>query len=343
MADLVLPRSDSVEDESLESFVTRRLGREMLDRIAEPLIAGIHAAERDTMSLRASFPRLLEMEREHRSLILAARSAASHPVPASGLSHFASFADGMGQLVTAVAADSRGVETRTGVAVTGVDEAGSRRYRVSLDDGSALVADGVVLATPAPVTSGLLADLVPEAAATLSGIHQVPSISVTLAYEADDLPPLAGSGFVVPSVQGRTVSGVSFLSQKWDNRVPGPRFMLLRAFVDRNHGRGLSRADEDLLTKVVLDELKIMVGIDATPVKSWVRVFREGLHQYTMGHLDRVAAAEGQMKAKRGLALAGAAFHGIGLNECIDSGHRAAELVLHDLAIPVGVTVGETH
>ena len=92
MADLVLPRSDGAEDESTASFVTRRLGREMLDRIAEPLIAGIHAAEPDTMSLHASFPRLLDMEREHRSLILAARAAASRPAPAHGLSHFASFA-----------------------------------------------------------------------------------------------------------------------------------------------------------------------------------------------------------------------------------------------------------
>ncbi|MGH8948675.1 MAG: protoporphyrinogen oxidase, partial [Acidimicrobiia bacterium] len=324
-------------------FVTRRLGREMLDRIAEPLIAGIHAAEPGTMSLRASFPRLLEMEREHRSLILAARSAASRPLPARGLSHFASFSDGMGQLVTALAAVSSGVETRTGVGVIGIGAAGSRGYRLSLDDGSALVADGVVLATPAPVTSGLLSEFAPEAATSLSGIHQVASISVTLAYEADDLPPLAGSGFVVPSVQARMVSGVSFLSQKWDNRVPGPEFVLLRAFVDRNHGRKLASADEDLLIEVVLDELKLMVGIDAAPAKSWVRVIREGLHQYTMGHLDRVAAAKRAMEASRGLALAGAAFHGIGLNECIDSGHRAAESVLHDLAMPVGVTAGETH
>ena len=343
MADLVLPRSHGVEDESLESFVTRRLGRQMLDRIAEPLIAGIHAAEPDTMSLRAGFPRLIEMEREHRSLILAARSAASRPPPAHGLSHFASFADGMGQLVTALLADSRGAEIRTGTGVIGIDTVGSWGYRVSLDDGSAVVADGVVFATPAPVTSRLLAELVPDAATALSGIHQVASSSVTLAYEAEDLLPLAGSGFVVPSVQERMVSGVSFLSQKWENRVPGPRFVLLRAFVDRNRGRKLDLADEDLLTKVVLDELKVMVGIDATPVKTWVRIFREGLHQYTMGHLDRVAAAERAMEAKHGLALAGAAFHGIGLNECIDSGHRAAESVLHDLSMPVEVTLGETH
>ena len=343
MADLVLPRSDRVEDESLESFVTRRLGREMLDRIAEPLIAGIHAAEPDTMSLRASFPRLLDMEGEHRSLILAARAAASRPTPTHGLSHFASFAEGMGQLVSALAADSRGVKLRTGVGATGVDKAGSRGYRVGLDDGSAVVADGVVLATPARVTSGLLAEVVPEAATSLSGIHQVASTSVTLAYVSDDLPPLAGSGFVVPSVQGRKISGVSFLSQKWDNRVPSPRFKLLRAFVDRNHGREWALAGEVLLTKMVLDELKVMVGIDATPVKTWVRVFPEGLHQYTMGHLDRVAAAERALEARRGLALAGAAFHGIGLNECIDSGHRAAESVLHDLAMPVRVTSGEAH
>ncbi|HWL49985.1 MAG TPA: protoporphyrinogen oxidase [Acidimicrobiia bacterium] len=343
LADLVLPRSDGVEDESLGSFVTRRLGREMLDRIAEPLIAGIHAAEPDTMSLRASFPRLLEMEREYRSLILAARSAASRPVPPHGLSHFASFAGGMGQLVTALAADSRGAEIRTGIGVIGIDVAGSRGYRMSLDDGSALVADGVVFATPAPVTSRLLVELVPDAATALSGIHQVASSSVTLAYEAEDLPPLAGSGFVVPSVQGRMVSGVSFLSQKWENRVPGPRFVLLRAFVDRNRGRELALADEPLLTKVVLEELKVMVGIDAAPAKAWVRVFEEGLHQYTMGHLDRVATAERAMEAEHGLALAGAAFHGIGLNECIDSGHRAAESVLHDLAMPVGATLGEPH
>ena len=262
---------------------------------------------------------------------------------AYGLSHFASFAEGMGQLVAALAADSQGVEIRTGVGVTGIDEAGPRGYRVSLDDGFALLADGVVLATPARVTSEFLTDLVPESANALTGIHQVASTTVTLAFAADDLPPLAGSGFVVPSVQGRMISGVSFLSQKWDNRVPGPEFVLLRAFVDRNHGRESARADNDTVTKMVLDELKVMVGIDATPLQSWVKVFQEGLHQYTMGHLDRVAVAEQAIGTKRGLALAGAAFHGVGLNECIDSGHRAAESVLHDLAMPVGVVAGETH
>jgi oxygen-dependent protoporphyrinogen oxidase len=166
---------------------------------------------------------------------------------------------------------------------------------------------------------------------------------VTLAYEARSLPPLAGSGFVVPSVQGRMISGVSYLSQKWDNRVPDPEFVLLRAFIDRNHGRGLAGADDESLTRVVREELNLIVGVEATPVRTWVRAFEEALHQYTMGHVDRVAAAEGALEAKRGLVLAGAAFHGIGLNECIDSGDQAAESVIQHLAMRLPVRVGEPH
>jgi len=342
MADLVLPRSGAAHDESLESFVTRRFGRQMLDRIAEPLIAGIHAAEPATMSLRASFPRLLDMESEHRSLILAARRAATRPTPAGGLSHFATFAGGMSQLVGGLVGASAGVAIRTGVGARTMEVA-ARGFRVGLDDGSVVVADCVVLATPARAASELLADIVPAAAGALSGIHQVASTSVTLAFEARSLPPLAGSGFVVPSVQGRMISGVSYLSQKWDNRVPNPEFVLLRAFIDRNRGRGLAQADDESLTRVVMQELNVMIGIEATPVRTWMRAFEEALHQYTMGHLDRVAAAERALRAKHGLVLAGAAFHGIGLNECIDSGNQAAEAVIDPLAVRPPVTAGEPH
>jgi protoporphyrinogen/coproporphyrinogen III oxidase len=312
----------------------------MLDRIAEPLIAGIHAADPALMSLRASFPRLLDMERKHRSLILAARRAGQRPNPAGGLSHFASFAGGMSQLVEGVIGASPGVAIRTGVDAKTV-EAAAGGYRVGLDDGSVVAAEGVVLATPARPASELLADLVPAASGALSGIRQVASMSVTLAFEARSLPPLVGSGFVVPSAQRRMISGVSYLSQKWDDRTPGPEFVLLRAFIDRNHGRELAGADDASLIRVVRQEINLMIGVDAKPVRTWVRALEEALHQYTMGHLDRVAAAERAMGAKRGLALAGAAFHGIGLNECVDSGNRAAESVLHALASRPPVRTGE--
>jgi oxygen-dependent protoporphyrinogen oxidase len=239
LGDLVLPRRGA-EDESLESFVVRRLGREVLERIAEPLIAGIHAAEPATMSLAASFPRFLEMERQHRSLILAARSAAMAPTGNGGFSHFASFQGGMGELPAALLRALDGVEIKTGVAVTQMIAGEDGGYRLDLDNGDALGVRGAVLATPAAEAAGLLAGIVPEAAAFTSGIRQVTTASVTLAFPTDRVPELVGSGFVVPSVCGRRIMGVSYLSNKWEGRVPDQRFVLVRAFVGGPGGQKLA-------------------------------------------------------------------------------------------------------
>lgn len=328
LADLVLPRAANEADESLESFVVRRLGREVLERIAEPLIAGIHAAEPATMSLRASFPRFLEMERRHRSLILAARSAASARGAENGLSYFASFKGGMGELTDALVGELSDVDVMTGVAATRLSFEGQNGYRLRLNDGNEMLARGVVLATPAPITGELLSETAPEAALAVASIRQVSTATVTLGYRSEDLPPLTGSGFVVPSATQRRIMGVSYSSQKWEGRVPSSDFTLLRAFVGGRHGQQLARGGTETLAKVVTEELEAILGIRAEPVfvrcHSWV----EGLHQYTLGHLERVARAEAALTTRRGLALAGAGFHGIGLNECIDSGRAAADSVL---------------
>lgn len=334
LADLVLPRQIN-DDESLESFVVRRLGREVLERIAEPLIAGIHAAEPSSMSLKASIPRFLEMERKHRSLILAARSAASQPTSDNGLSYFASFKQGMGELPAAVVRALSGADIKTGVAVTRLtlDEDGG--YRLALNDGTVLPTSAVILATPATETAGLLMELVPDAAAAIAGIHQVATATVTLAYRTGEIPPLFGSGFVVPSAARRRIMGVSYLSHKWDGRVPDERFTLLRAFVGGPDGQELAVAGEDRLCTVVRDELEALIGITARSLFVRTHSWDGGLHQYTLGHLDHVARAGSALAAHPGLALAGAAFHGIGLNECVDSGRRAAESVLAETAVNV--------
>ncbi len=328
LGDLVLPRRRDGADESLESFVVRRLGREVLDRIAEPLIAGIHAAEPATMSLRASFPRFLDMEREHRSLILAARSAASKPAPGA-LSYFTSFEAGMGELVAALVKEMKGVEIKTGRAVTrltrGEDGTG---FVVVLEDGSRYPSAGVILATPARESAELLQEMIPEAATAIAGIRQVATAAVTLAYRSDEIPRLPGSGFVVPSAQRRRIMGVSLLSQKWQGRVPDARFTLLRAFVGGAHGQLLALSGPDQLVAVVREELAALVGLTANPVLVSTHAWEGGLHQYTLGHLDRVTRAESVVANYPGLALAGAAFHGIGLNECVRSGRNAAETVL---------------
>ncbi len=328
LGDQVLPRRRHGGDESLESFVVRRLGREILERIAEPLIAGIHAAEPDTMSLLASFPRFLEMEREHRSLILAARSAASKPASGNGLSYFASFKEGMGELPAALVGGLNGVDIKTAVAVTRLSSGVAGDFRLALDDGTELETQGVVFATPAQDTAALLSEVVPEAAAAIAGIHQVATATVSLAYRADEIPRLFGSGFVVPSAERRRIMGVSYLSQKWEGRVPDQQSALVRAFVGGPNGQELAMGGEDRVVAAVREELAALIGITARPLLVRTHSWEGGLHQYTLGHLDRVIRAESALAAYPGLALAGAAFHGIGLNECVESGRRAAETVL---------------
>jgi oxygen-dependent protoporphyrinogen oxidase len=321
LADLVLPRGGVEGDESLGSFVRRRLGSEALERIAEPLIAGIHAAEPDTMSLRASFPRFLEMEHRHRSLIVAARRAASRQVSTETRSPFSSFRLGMGQLVTALESAVSETDVRTGSVVTDIEEEGTGGYEVRLVDGTRIVAPAVVVATPAPIAARLLRRLAPEAAGTLSGITQTETLSVTLAYPTDRLPTLAGTGFVVPRAQHRRIRGVSYLSRKWAGRVPGPDHTLVRVFFG---------SDSDVTTplQTAREELETMVGIRAEPTRHWIRAHRAGLHRYTLGHLERVATIEEALSSRPGVALAGAGLYGVGLNECVASGRNAAERVL---------------
>ena len=327
LGDLVLPRGGDAGDESLESFVERRLGHQVLERIAQPLVAGIHAAEPDTMSLAASFPRFLEMERTHRSLILAAKRAAREAPPTGGVSYFASFKDGMGALTAALLAALGDADLRPGAEVEGLSRSPAG-IRLSLTDTTEITADAVILALPASAAGRLLASTSPEAAAAVSEIRQVSSAVVTLGYRTAGLPRLHGYGFVVPSVERRRITGVTYTSQKWDGRSPGPDWSLIRAFVGGADGQQLAVADHDRLVATARDELASLAGITAQPALVRSQSWQGGFHQYTLGHLERVSRAESALSAHPGLYLAGGAFHGIGLNECIDSGRRAADAAL---------------
>jgi len=323
LKDLVVPRSADSGDESLASFVRRRLGSELLDRIAEPLVAGIHAADPETMSLRASFPRFLDMEAKHRSLILAARRS-SRPDSNEGTSHFSSFRFGMGQLADALISATDRVEVRTDADVVGIEMARGG-YVVTLNDGTPITTRGIVLAVPAPTASRLLQPLSHGVAGQLSGIDQVANQSVTFAFVTDQLPPLPGTGLVVPSGRGLRIRGVSYLSRKWAGRVPDDEFALLRVYLPAG------RVEHDPID-TARAELSATIGVEAEPIRSWVRTHRQGLHRYTLGHVDRITQAEDGLAATPGIALAGAGFYGVGLNECIASGKTAADSLLGDLA-----------
>ncbi len=345
-ADLVIPRRKPEGDVSLEEFVVRRFGCEMLDRLAEPLVAGIHAAEPAHMSLAASFPRFLEMEKAHRSLILAARAAARRQMEGAGpgLSYFASFREGMGELTGALVAALRGVRLVTGNAVTRLEGLGTPgtpgRFRLTLGDGSQVEAAGVILAIPAAETAALLSRIVPAVAPLVAGIRQVTTATVTLAYRRGDLTGLRGSGFVVPATERRRIMGVSYLSRKWEGRVDDGGTELLRAFVGGAAGQELAMAGEERLVAVVRSELAEILGVTATPMMTRAKTWVGGLHQYNVGHVERVAEVEAAIAAIPGLAVAGAAFHGIGLNECVKSGRRAADHIRSALSSTPSAFVG---
>lgn len=338
--DLVLPRGAPDGDESLASFVTRRLGREALERVAAPLVAGIYTADPARLSLAAAMPRFLALEREHRSLILALRRRAAprEVAGASGArwSLFVTLADGMEELVQALAARLPAGSVRCGCPAVALSRgAGGAAWQVRLDDGRALPADGVILTGEAHRMAGLVCELDAELGRLLAGIPYASSATVTLAYpRAAIRHPLDGFGFVVPRGEGRAVLACTFSSVKYSGRAP-EGFVLLRVFLGGALGAGDLEHEDAALVRLAHGDLVTLLGIEAAPVLTRVRRHPAAMPQYEVGHLDRVAAIEARLAGLPGLGLAGAAYRGVGIPDCIHAGEAAADRLLAGLAGPV--------
>lgn len=349
--DLFIPKRTGTGDETLASFVTRRLGRQCLDRLAEPLVGGVHASDPETMSLAATFPRFLDMEAKYGSCIrgfMAARRSAPPPGPPRPgepkPTFFMTFREGMQQLTDAAAQAAGRDHLVTGAPVSRVLGEGDG-YRLEFSDGrEPVTADAVIVATEAWAASGLLADLDPEMSATLGEIPHTSSATVSVAFRrADVRHPLAAFGFVVPAVEGRRIMASTFSSTKWFHRAEDEH-VLLRAFVGGPHGQHLLDADDDALVELVREEWRDMLGISAEPVLARVYRWMRGMPQYTIGHLDRVGALADAQARHRGLVLAGGSYRGVGIGDCIDSGAKAVDAALAHLTpseATGGAAVGE--
>ncbi len=330
--DLVLPRGRAGADESLAGFVRRRLGREALERVAQPLVAGIYTADPDDLSLAATMPRFLELERQERSVILglwrARRRTPGLAAGASGArwSLFVSLAGGMAELVEALAARLPAGAVRLERRVGGLERRGER-WRLDAGDGP-LEADRVVIATEAHAASRLLRDVDPPLAALLQVVPYASSATVSLGYRRADVPhPLDGFGFVVPRKEGRDLLACSFSSVKYPGRAPEGH-VLLRGFVGGALNPDVLRSDDAELVGRVRRELGAALGIGAEP--GLVRVARHpaAMPQYAVGHLITVEAIERRLAAAPGLLLAGAAYRGVGIADCVRSGEDAAARAL---------------
>ncbi len=346
--DLVIPKKEVPEgafnDETLESFVVRRMGRECLDRLAEPLVGGVHASDPAVMSLAATFPRLLEMEQTYGSLMrgfLAARKKVEEmrkkypPRPGEKpRTFFTSFVNGMAQLPEAMADGAGRDHIRTGVTVTGARRTQSG-FAVTLDDGSTVEGDALVLATESWAAERIARELDPEIADNLAAIPTSSSATVSVGFREDAVGvDMDAFGVLCPLVENRALLAATYSSTKWPGRAPEGK-VLLRGFVGGPHNQSvLDRPDEDL-AELVLSELRRIVGVSPDAEPLFTRVFRweGGMPQYTLGHLDRVAQIEERCAEIPGLAFAGGAYRGVGLPNCIESGERGASKVLAEWGI----------
>ncbi|MEO8083400.1 MAG: protoporphyrinogen oxidase [Ardenticatenales bacterium] len=325
--DWILPARRDTADESMAAFVRRRMGREVLERLAAPLMAGIYVGDPERLSIQATFPQLVALERSHGSLIRGLRrSAAAGEAGSSAAAAFVSLAGGVGDLIDALAADL-GPIVRTGAVVDRIGRgADAAAYAVRLVDGTVYEADAVVVTTPAPVAARLLADVAPEAARIAGGVRHLSSATVSLGYRREAVGhPLDGLGIIVARAEGVRWAACSWSSSKWDGRAPAGH-VLVRLFYGGEGREDDARQDEATLVRWAVEDAGAILDARGEPVLA--RAFRwiDGNPQYDVGHAARAAAAAAA--CPDGLVLAGASWGGVGLPDCVRQGLEAATTVL---------------
>jgi len=325
--DVILPRGGG-GDESLGAFVRRRLGREALERIAQPLVAGIYTADPDELSLLATMPRFVELERRERSLIVglwkASRKAPAASTSGARWSLFVSLAGGMGELIAALASRLPSDAVRLKHRVGGIERRGAH-WRVTTEEAGAIDADAVIVATETHAASRLLRYVDPPLATMLEMIPYASSATVSLGYRRADVPhPLDGFGFVVPRAEHRDLLACTFSSVKYPGRAP-ERHILIRCFVGGAlNAAALERSDDEIVERV-RRELGEALGITAAPMLTREPMNPASMPQYAVGHLTTVETIERRLAAIPGLLLAGGGYRGVGIADCVRSGEAAAD------------------
>ena len=323
--DLVLPRDGLDRDVSVGAFLRRRLGGVLVDRLAGPLLGGVHATPIDKLSLLAVVPQLRDAERRHRSLLLASlASGRAAKVGGSG-SPFVSLVGGMGQLGGALVEAierSRDVAVRMNATAVALGRRGGG-FDVRLANGELLRPEAVVLASPGPATAALLHEIAPVAAAHVRWITHGSTAVVSLGYRLDQFPkPPTGHGFLVAEGEPLAVDACTMSSLKWAGRAPHGT-ILLRLFIGSRSGGVLAGSDAELVALAERD-LALAMGVRGAPLL--VRVARSigQMPKYTVGHLERVAGARAALAGLPNLAIAGASYGGVGVPHCVAQGRAAA-------------------
>lgn len=329
------PRRDG--DESIDAFARRRVGDELADKFADAIVTGIFAGDPKLLSLPASFPRLAQFEREHGSVLrgMAAASkqrraeAVAQGKPYQRTGKMWSLAGGLGELVATLAAQLR-QQPLTGVAVRRLERS-DNGWRIHGDGNDHWDATTVVLACPAYEQAALLADLDPELAERIDGIAYNRVVVVALGCRVGDVPlSLDGFGYLSPQRERRDVLGVQWCSSIFPGRRAPEGMVLLRAICGGWQRGEMVDWDDDRLLRAVRDEFALMMGLHAQPAFHQIVRWRQAIPQYHLGHLERVAWIEKRITQYKGLYLAGNAYRGVALNDCVEQADEMAARIAKD-------------
>ncbi len=338
--DAVLPATRIGEsDVSVGWLLEERFGREVVDRLVEPLLGGVYAGHARELSARATVPQVVALLERDKSMMRAAASVATPA--ASDVPVFAGLSGGLGQLPQAIV-DHTGVEVRTEATVRELAHRSGGGFNLvvgSRHDPEIVQADAVVLATPAAATARLLSDVAPDAAFELAQVEYASMAIVTMAFRRRDFPETTGSGFLVPPVDRRAVKGATFSFAKWawvaeagkgvDN---GEDLLVMRCSIGRHREEQALQVEDERLVQTALEDLSDAIGLSVRPVDWHVQRWGGGLPQYAVGHVDRVLQVRLSVAKVGALAVCGAAYDGLGLPACIASAESAVTQVLGALS-----------
>lgn len=338
LCELFIPAKKDVQDESLASFVRRRLGKEVLERMAQPMVAGIYSADPEELSLQATFPRFLEWEKMYGSVIRGLWSVRKKSNRASTRGPryelFVSFKQGMQSLIDKITTAIPKESVRLGAKVKEIvsDSGAEQRYKIR-GENFAISADAVCLATPAYQSAKMVKLLDKNLSLELEKISYASGITVNLIYKKEDIAfSLNGFGFVVPAIEKKTISGCTFGSVKFLGRAPKDK-VILRAFIGGKQCENMTRSEDKEIESLIKKDLKEILGLEAEPYFSQVHRHPYSLPQYCVGHLEIVKKIEEHLQHFPGLAFAGNGYYGTGIPDCIHSSELAAEKLLNSLLI----------
>ena len=336
--DAVLPATRLTEhDVSVGWLIEERFGKEVVDRLVEPLLGGVYAGHARELSARAAVPQVVALLGRDKSML---KSAAAATSATSDVPVFAGLVGGVGRLPAAVAA-SVDVEVRTGATVRDLarrPDGGWNLVVGTTRDPEIVQADAVVLAVPARPAARLLSDVVPDAALELARIEYASMAIVTMAFRRRDFPVTSGSGFLVPPVDRRDVKAATYSFAKWDwvaeagrGADHGEDLLVMRCSIGRHREEKVLQVDDAALVQLALEDLSAAIRLSVRPVDWHVQRWGGALPQYTVGHVERVRRVRSAVARRAGLEVCGAAYDGLGIPACIASAEVAARQLLDSL------------